>query len=125
MSFHDIKPGDRVAVNYGGWGRSKIYRTKTVDRVTATQIILGEQRFRKTDGQLVGSDNFARPVRLEVLDDEMAKRITKYKILENLVDAVDNVQRPTTLSADEYVEKVKDLLALAERYAELEREGVE
>ena len=47
-----LKPGDRVVV--GGRGAFFIPTIATVDRITATQVIVGNNRFRRDDGHLVG-----------------------------------------------------------------------
>lgn len=44
-----LKPGDEIAV--GNYHRKDI---RTVDRVTATQVVVGDARFRRKDGMLVG-----------------------------------------------------------------------
>ena len=52
-----VKVGDKVL--YSG-GFSCEQHIETVSRVTATQIICGNMRFRKSDGFAVGSDSYSR-----------------------------------------------------------------
>ena len=55
-----IKPGDMVIVNDGGWGNTS--RVTRVTRLTATQIVIqnghAEQRFRRSDGHVVGGTGY-------------------------------------------------------------------
>ena len=48
----DLKAGDKVFVTRGSH-----IRLVTVDRVTATQIVIGGERFRKSDGYRMGDSN--------------------------------------------------------------------
>jgi len=52
--FDDIEPGDRVIVVQGG-----DLRIAKADRVTKTQVVVGNQRYRKSDGFLVGGNTWS------------------------------------------------------------------
>lgn len=94
--LNDLKVGDTVLV-------CKRYGTTPtkVDRITATQIILGELRFKKSTGKLITSDQWstihiqqATPERTQALADE-AKRA---KLLAEVTRAVEGFklkQAPT------------------------------
>lgn len=49
-----LKAGDEVLYSVG-WGGSAVRYIETVERTTATQIILGRARFRRKDGRRVGA----------------------------------------------------------------------
>lgn len=48
-----LKAGDEVAVVYGGYRKDRA-EIKAVDHATATQIVIGPRRFRRTDGRIRG-----------------------------------------------------------------------
>jgi hypothetical protein len=54
--LEDLKPGDRVIVDSGFFGPT----LRTVERVTATQILVGQSRYRRSSGSPVGGDPWAR-----------------------------------------------------------------
>lgn len=51
--LQDVKPGDPVCFDYGN-----TYGAAKVDRVTDTLIIVGHERYRKKDGQMIGGDRW-------------------------------------------------------------------
>lgn len=51
MSLETVIAGDTLVIDSSRW----TLRLATVDRVTKTQIIVGDSRFRKRDGRLVGN----------------------------------------------------------------------
>lgn len=59
IKFKDIKKGDTVYVKsrlYVSWGISNsFWLPKIVNRTTKTQFIIGEDRYRKTDGKVIGA----------------------------------------------------------------------
>lgn len=48
----NLKPGDTVIINPGGAFSRQA--AKTVDKITATQIVIGTARYRKSDGYRMG-----------------------------------------------------------------------
>ncbi len=56
-----LEAGDEVIVR-GGWDRAG--EVRRVDRLTATQIVVGKSRYRRTDGYQVGSSGY-RTARIE------------------------------------------------------------
>lgn len=55
----DLKVGDRVVTKFQGFGKPR-YEITTVKRTTATQILCGHGRFRKSDGMSIGSTGWNR-----------------------------------------------------------------
>lgn len=72
--FSEVKVGDEVGVTFSGHN----YHLKKVDRVTSTLIIIGEHRFRKSDGNETGEWNSGR---IFPLDE--AKGIIAYHLEQN------------------------------------------
>ena len=60
MSLQDIKAGDYVAHRERRGFRNAFVSRRTVDRVTATQIIIGKERYSKRDGYQIGSMGYFR-----------------------------------------------------------------
>lgn len=58
----DIKAGDTVYRN-GGYMTS--YMKLTVDKVTPTQIVCGNGRFRRDSGAMIGDSSYSRAVLVE------------------------------------------------------------
>ena len=62
-----LKPGDEVAVT--GTAISGSARLEKIDRMTATQIIIGSARYSKKDGCAIGQySEFRRPYISEITD---------------------------------------------------------
>lgn len=70
--LNELKPGDEVIQRSGGWVPCRYIRK--VGRVTATQVIIGTQRFRKSDGWEVGRSAFTGG-RIEEANDENLKKV--------------------------------------------------
>lgn len=48
-----LKAGDEVAIFAAGYGRT--HELAKVDRVTATQVVIGIGRYRRSDGRKIGT----------------------------------------------------------------------
>jgi len=69
MELANVKAGDTLILEYRHTDR----RVVTVGRVTKTQILIGQLRYRKQDGYSVGGDVWHRSrVRLPKNDQEIA-----------------------------------------------------
>lgn len=55
----DIEAGDFVVVFIAGWRSENDYDLRKVDRVTKTQIVVGNKKFRR-NGSKVGASGFCR-----------------------------------------------------------------
>jgi hypothetical protein len=66
-----LKAGDRVIVASGYYGES----LATVDRVTATQVVVGNSKYRKCNGYLVGGDSWSR----HRIDEATPERVAKIR----------------------------------------------
>jgi hypothetical protein len=51
-----LKVGDTVIVE-SGWGRGRLGK---VERITGTQVIVNDTRYRKKDGGMVGAHGYSR-----------------------------------------------------------------
>lgn len=62
--FNEVKAGDvvlaPVAISYGFNSSLKFLVQKKVDRVTNTQIIIGDNKYKKENGRIVGGSSFAQ-----------------------------------------------------------------
>jgi hypothetical protein len=56
--LQSLTVGDKVIV-YHCYNRRDSQRVKTVTRITATLICIGESRYRKSDGRLIGEDSWS------------------------------------------------------------------
>ena len=77
--LESLKVGDRVII--AGYFRGD--RLAVVNRMTATQIIAGNSRFRRKDGILVGSDSYNR-TRLLPPTPERLEKIERRETIESL-----------------------------------------
>ena len=68
-----LETGTEVAVYLNRYGTARNSRGR-VERITATQIIVDGQRFRKTDGRLIGGATYEHK-RLKPLDDSLMAEI--------------------------------------------------
>jgi hypothetical protein len=55
--FQDLKVGDKVVLVSRGLGKDK-YLLKQVDRVTKTQIVIGNSKYNRVSGFEVGSNGW-------------------------------------------------------------------
>lgn len=54
-NFDSLKVGDKVII----YGRNKSKRISTIDKITKTQIVIGNLKFRKSNGIQVANDTWA------------------------------------------------------------------
>ena len=52
MKFANAKAGDAVAIPYEGGDVKRV----TIDRLTPTQVIVGDRRYRRDNGRAVGEE---------------------------------------------------------------------
>lgn len=73
-ALENAKAGDYVAEGGNGLRGMNIFR---IDRVTATQVVIGSSKWRKSDGRLVGDSStwWARSIRLATEQDFIDARI--------------------------------------------------
>lgn len=83
-----LKAGDRVAIGSHMGG----FRVAVVDRTTATQVIVGDQRFSKKNGGLIGYSGFRTP-RIAELTDQICEEI-ELRALRNWFNTCNWNSRP-------------------------------
>jgi hypothetical protein len=75
--LEQLKAGDVVVVDFGEHGRA----TGRVDRVTATKILVGNRKFDRTDGRLIGAEDpsphLVRPARGDAAKSPKRSRAAK------------------------------------------------
>lgn len=107
--FNDVKAGDvvlaPVAIHYGFNSSLKFLVQKKVDRVTNTQIIIGDNKYKKENGRVVGGGSFAQ-IYL------MSENGTKISEWETISDQTQEYRQT--------VQKVKQLNALRKELQSLE-----
>lgn len=89
--LESLKAGDEVAVRYGPYG----CRFATVERVTATQILVESDRFRRADGRQIGGSTW-QTRRLEMPErarEEIAEREARKSVEEKRNDAKRRIER--------------------------------
>lgn len=105
--LQNLKPGDKVVVGVGNGSYSRI---EAVDRVTATQIIIGGARYRKNNGYRVGdgwnSGSLKEPTKAML--DEIELRSLRSKASSVLDEIARNI--PKT------IKQVKALIAAVEPF---------
>lgn len=103
-NIKELKAGDEVFVNRSG---TDYHGLATVTRVTPTQVIIGTQRFRKTNGCEIGVGRYADHLNTFV-DEQKAK----HKLQKRLSSALSAVKR---ISWDhKSVEKLEAVLAIVD-----------
>lgn len=73
--FNDLKAGDEVVLVSCGLGRDK-YHLKKIDRATKTQIVIGNTKFRRSDGREM-TDGWYRD-RIKLLTEDALKEVEEY-----------------------------------------------
>ena len=73
--FQDLKAGDEVVLVSCGLGRDK-YHLKKIDRATKTQIVIGNTKFRRSDGREM-TDGWYRD-RIKLLTEDALKEVEEY-----------------------------------------------
>lgn len=83
-SFKDLQVGDQVLDHRGSFGSS--WAVLTVDKFTATQFVCGSRRFRRTDGNELGSRfhsaTLPNPERLAEINADMEERAIRRALRE-------------------------------------------
>lgn len=69
--FSTLQAGDQVYIE-----GSRSMSLAQVSRVTSTQIVIGEARYRKSDGERMGNDSY-RTNRLRLATSELRDRLDK------------------------------------------------
>lgn len=104
-SFENVKVGD-VVIEHCRWRITVVKVTK----VTATQIVIGENRYRKKDGYLVGSTGNWYPVRISLPKEGEIEELKRQKFIE---DVVSRLNKLTTQDVTyEQAVKIKEVLGL-------------
>lgn len=73
--LQNLKVGDEVFVGSGSYGVSKAI----IDKVTATQIAIGNRKYRKKDGYEIGSTGYSRPHLMPITDEWALSKILQGK----------------------------------------------
>lgn len=111
--FHDIQAGDDVIVESGGL--KSFLAVRKVDRTTKTQIIIGSERYRKTDGRLIGHDNPWSRCYLQRATPERVEGARKQAKARNALGALDRLMRDHKKLSEEVYDQI---LAAYRRYKE-------
>mgnify|MGYP003138944622 CR=1 FL=1 len=86
MSMEHIKAGDEVWLSPTWRGPGSVV---SVDRVTKTQIVCGDARFRRRDGWKVGAKGW-RTQHIEDITRERLEAIERHQAIEAIRSAVNN-----------------------------------
>jgi hypothetical protein len=74
--FQDLKAGDEVVLVSRGLGKDK-YLLKQVDRVTKTQIVIGNSKYNRVNGFEAGSNSWYRDS-LKMPTEDALKKVQEY-----------------------------------------------
>lgn len=85
--LENLKVGDMVIIK---GNITDVKTLSTIDRVTKTQIIIGYRRFRKSDGQLVGRDDW-HYANIRPATDEDIEQINKEREKRELIKHLNGV----------------------------------
>lgn len=99
--LQNVKVGDEVASS-GNFGTPSILK---VTRITKTHIVTGQQRWRKSDGLLVGAHSYYR--RIQPLTAEIREKIERAHLLRWLTDFEDRAVRNPKETPIEILRAVK------------------
>ena len=104
-SLENIKVGD-VVIERSRW---RIALAK-VTKVTATQVVIGEKRYRKKDGYLVGSKGSWYRSRISLPKESEIEELRAQKFIEDVVSRLNKLTaRDVTY---EQAVKIKEVLGL-------------
>lgn len=104
-SLEDIKAGDWVALE----GKIKV----RVDRVTKTQIIIGNDRFNKNTGYQIGSyDKWNRHPWISRLTPEIEQKIAAYALKKEKYKLVEKIKSADLMKIS--LENLKKIIELIE-----------
>ena len=104
-SLENVKVGDMV-IERSRW---RIAVAK-VTRVTATQVVIGENKYRKKDGYLVGSTGRWYPSRISLPKESEIEELRAQKFIEDVVSRL-NKLKAQYVTYDQAV-KIKEVLGL-------------
>jgi len=104
----DIKAGDRVIITHGGACRYDEIRV--VDKVTNTQIIIGNSRFRRNGGSLIGAGTWDC-VYLRHLTEEREKEFDLINKRRKLREILADVDKKSNTLPEEQVDELIDCLS--------------
>jgi len=108
--FNDVKAGDvvlaPVSIRYGFNSSLKFLVQKKVDRVTNTQIIIGEDKYKKENGRIVGGSSFVQIYPMS----EAGKKVSTW---ETITDQTEEYKMA--------IQKVKQLNLLRKQLETLEK----
>lgn len=88
MKFANAKTGDVVAIPYEGGD----VKRATIDRLTPTQVIVGDRRYRRDNGRAVGEDRGF----ITQWTDEHAVQAERYKAGRRLGNAAHSLSTIAT-----------------------------
>lgn len=104
-SLENIKVGD-VVIEHCRWRIAVVKVTK----VTATQIVIGENRYRKKDGYLVGCTGSWYPSRISLPNEGEIEELRIQKFIEDVVSRL-NKLTAQDVTYEQSV-KIKEVLGL-------------
>lgn len=104
-SFENVKVGD-VVIERSRW---RIALAK-VTKVTATQVVIGENRYRKKDGYLVGSTGRWYPSRISLPKEGEIEELRAQKFIEGVVLRLNKLKAQDVTY--EQAVKIKEVLGL-------------
>lgn len=91
--LNTLKTDDFVAIFHHGYKHDVCKRVK-IDRITKTQIIIGNSRFLKRDGYKIG-DTLTYPSYIRCITPKIEKEIVEYNLKikkENLINKIKNIK---------------------------------
>ena len=104
-SLENVKVGD-VVIERCRW---RIALAK-VTKVTATQVVIGENRYRKKDGYLVGSTGSWYPNRISLPNEGEIEELRAQKFIEDVVSRLNKLTAQDVTY--EQAVKIKEVLGL-------------
>ena len=104
-SLENVKVGDMV-IERSRW---RIALAK-VTKVTATQVVIGENKYRKKDGYLVGSTGSWYPNRISLPKEGEIEELKRQKFIEDVVSRL-NKLTARDITYDQAV-KIRGVLGL-------------
>lgn len=114
----DLKAGDTVVEQFGGMYAR--LRVATVERATATLVIVNGQKYRRADGRKQGATGY-HPPRLCEATAEMVDRVERQKLTGAIRYAVEGISHytPDQLAT----EQLRAIRAVVEPLLELKRKS--
>lgn len=106
-NFDNVKLGDLVKYNTGGWyNRIEIGK---VTKVTPTQFCVGCERFRKSDGKKIGEYySYCQPATAEELEAQRAA-LRKRQLANSIANWFQNSNNVNSLTASQ-LEAIKAII---------------